>query len=130
VAIKRLDRQRLRTHAQSSTIADEIAVLKRLRHEHIVAFRDFQVGWRFPDALRWPPSLIDAPGRPFRGRGPPGPQFNERWVYIIVEYCAGGDLARYLRVYAPLEEALALSCLQQLGARPKPVGSLPVVQAP
>ena len=53
MAIKRLDRQRLRTHAQSNTIADEIAVLKRLRHEHIVAFRDFQVCIRDPGSLRW-----------------------------------------------------------------------------
>ena len=45
----------------------------------------------------------------------PRTQWDDRWVFLVMEYCGGGDLDRYLRQYGPLAEPLALACMQQLG---------------
>jgi uncharacterized membrane protein len=37
-------------------------------------------------------------------------------MYLIMEYCAGGDLAGYLRRSKRLPEAAAQALMQQLGA--------------
>ena len=120
VAVKRLDRQRI-TGRQGDWVVDEIALLKRVRHPHIVALQDFTVSVLMMMML--PMRMLTIAQR--RRRRTRDAQWSERWIYVVTEYCAGGDLAAYMRVHAPLAEPLALACLQQLGAVTRRRGRAP-----
>lgn len=47
----------------------------------------------------------------------------ERHVYLVLEYCAGGDLTHVLRTHGPTSEWRAQQYLSQLGARSASRGS-------
>lgn len=49
-------------------------------------------------------------------------QVTERHIYLILEYCAGGDLTHLLRRNGPLTEDRAQFFLVQLGALVPPSG--------
>ena len=43
------------------------------------------------------------------------PQKSEKFIYLILEYCGGGDLSRLIRKHGPLTEARAQGLMRQLG---------------
>ena len=43
-------------------------------------------------------------------------QRSARYIFLVLEYCDGGDVARYLRLHGPLGEAGARHVLRQLAA--------------
>ena len=43
-------------------------------------------------------------------------QWDSRQIYIIMEYCGGGDLSKYIKKHVKLPEKICKRFLQQLGA--------------
>ena len=43
-------------------------------------------------------------------------QKSEKFIYIILEYCGGGDLSRLIRKQGPLSESRSQSLMRQLAA--------------
>ena len=116
------------------SIRKEISVLKECNHPNIVRY----YGSYFKDDYLWVRASSTPPqaARPFHALPPahhlltrhpsflpracsrthPSPARSPRTrPQIVMEYCGGGDLDRYLRQYGPLAEPLALACMQQLG---------------
>lgn len=49
-------------------------------------------------------------------------QWDSDHIYLIMEFCAGGDLSRFIRLRRILPEKVARIFLQQLGKDPLPGG--------
>ncbi|XP_049270122.1 serine/threonine-protein kinase ULK3-like [Rhipicephalus sanguineus] len=81
VAIKCISKSSL-TKTATENLLTEIAILKRIKNEHIVELIDFQ--------------------------------WNQQFIYLIMEYCAGGDLHRFIRANKRLRESIVRKFLQQL----------------
>lgn len=81
VAIKCIAKSSL-TKSATENLLTEIAILKRIKNEHIVELIDFQ--------------------------------WNQQYIYLIMEYCSGGDLHRYIRANKRLRESIVRKFLQQL----------------
>lgn len=81
VAIKCISKSSL-TKTATENLLTEIAILKKIKNEHIVELIDFQ--------------------------------WNQQFIYLIMEYCAGGDLHRFIRVNKRLRESIVRKFLQQL----------------
>ncbi len=81
VAVKRVDKTKL-SKSESDNLVNEIALLKRLKHDHIVQMVDFS--W---DAAN---------------------------IYIVMEFCAGGDLSKFIKARTRLDERVCLAFLRQL----------------
>ncbi|CDQ56346.1 unnamed protein product [Oncorhynchus mykiss] len=94
VAVKCINKKNLaKSH---SLLGKEIKILKELKHENIVGLLDFQV-------------CVD---------------FQHRYemagcVYLVMEYCNGGDLAEYLHSKATLSEDTIRIFLQQIAGAMK-----------
>lgn len=83
VAVKCVLRSGLAKH-EVENIVNEISLLKRLKHDHVVAMKDF---------------ACDA-----------------NYIYIVMDYCGGGDLSHYIRNNTQLSEPVVKLFLQQLAA--------------
>ncbi|CAN8004883.1 unnamed protein product, partial [Ixodes hexagonus] len=81
VAIKCISKSSL-TKSATENLLTEIAILKKIKNEHIVELIDFQ--------------------------------WNQHFIYLIMEYCSGGDLHRYIRTNKRLRESIVRKFLQQL----------------
>ncbi|KAK8762583.1 hypothetical protein V5799_026150 [Amblyomma americanum] len=81
VAIKCISKSSL-TKQATDNLLTEIAILKKIKNEHIVELIDFQ--------------------------------WNQQFIYLIMEYCSGGDLHRYIRANKRLRESIVRKFLQQL----------------
>ena len=42
-------------------------------------------------------------------------QWNHEYMFLIMEYCSGGDLSRFIQLKRRLPETIAKKFLQQLG---------------
>ncbi|NXD06224.1 ULK3 kinase, partial [Nothocercus nigrocapillus] len=107
VAIKCVSKRSL-NRASVENLLTEIEILKAVRHPHIVELKDFQVG-RGPRAGR--------PGPPCSVQGASSglpPQWDSDHIYLIMEFCAGGDLSRFIRTRRILPEKVVRVFLQQL----------------
>ncbi|KAM6111751.1 serine/threonine-protein kinase ULK1 isoform 4-T4 [Pterocles gutturalis] len=121
VAVKCINKKNL---AKSQTLlGKEIKILKELKHENIVALYDFQaaVFVDIPpspmDWLRWPPRH---------------PQHESQLelansVYLVMEYCNGGDLADYLHTMRTLSEDTIRLFLQQIAGAMKMLHSKGII---
>lgn len=83
VAIKCVLKSRLSKSALDNLVS-EIAILKELKHEHIVEMRDFI--------------------------------WDDKYIYIIMEYCSGGDLSNLVKSRMRLSESVCQRFLQQLAS--------------
>ena len=111
VAIKAISLAKLDKRALSN-LESEISIMRRTRHPNIVRLLDIQVC-----VLR------------VFARGPMQPshtitlstalrilvQKSEKYIYLILEYCGGGDLSRLIRKKGPLSEQRTKELMRQLG---------------
>lgn len=81
VAIKCVLKSSL-TKSSVENLITEISILKKVKHAHIVEFKDFQ--------------------------------WDNTYIYLILEYCRGGDLSHFIRSKKRLPESVAQRFLQQL----------------
>lgn len=81
MAIKCISKTSL-TKSATENLLTEIAILKKIKHEHVVELIDFQ--------------------------------WNSGFIYLIMEYCSGGDLHRYIKLHKRLREVVVRKFLQQL----------------
>ena len=81
VAIKCIKKSGLAKH-EVDNIVNEISLLKKLKHPHIVVMKDF--AW------------------------------DANYIYIIMDYCGGGDLSQFIRKRSQLSEQTVKLFLQQL----------------
>lgn len=81
VAIKCVLKSSL-TKSSVENLITEISILKKVKHENIVEFKDFQ--------------------------------WDNTYIYLILEYCSGGDLSHFIRSKKRLPESVAQRFLQQL----------------
>uniref|UniRef100_A0A914VG34 non-specific serine/threonine protein kinase n=1 Tax=Plectus sambesii TaxID=2011161 RepID=A0A914VG34_9BILA len=85
VAIKCIDRRSaIATKISSDNIVSEIAILKRMKHRHIVQLLDFQ--------------------------------WDKKYIYLIIEFCGGGDLSSFIRLHQCLPERVAQKFFRQLAS--------------
>ncbi|XP_020954701.1 serine/threonine-protein kinase ULK3 isoform X1 [Sus scrofa] len=111
VAIKCVAKKSL-NKASVENLLTEIEILKGIRHPHIVQLKDFQVwtcggatpkeGWR-KDPLSKPPLCLSS-------------QWDSDNIYLIMEFCAGGDLSRFIHTRRILPEKVARVFMQQLAS--------------
>ncbi|TRY74661.1 hypothetical protein TCAL_00714 [Tigriopus californicus] len=91
----------------------EIKLLKHLKHDYIVEMLDFQILRR-----RRPFPFHQSPEMSARDPLPSIPSTASPWdsnyIYIITEYCGGGDLSRFIKARKCLPETLCRQFLQQL----------------
>ena len=83
VAVKCVWRSGLAKH-EVENIVNEISLLKKLKHDHIVVLKDFAC--------------------------------DQNYIYIVMDYCGGGDLSHYIRNNTKLSEPVVKLFLQQLGS--------------
>lgn len=81
VAVKCVEKASLSKSAIENLLT-EIALLKRLKHDHIVEMKDFM--------------------------------WDERYIFIVMEYCGGGDLSHWIKSRKSLPEKHVKRFLQQL----------------
>jgi serine/threonine protein kinase len=43
-------------------------------------------------------------------------QKSEKYIYLVLEYCAGGDLSKFIQAAGPFPEPVCRHFLRQLGA--------------
>uniref|UniRef100_A0A8D0PD57 non-specific serine/threonine protein kinase n=1 Tax=Sus scrofa TaxID=9823 RepID=A0A8D0PD57_PIG len=123
VAIKCVAKKSL-NKASVENLLTEIEILKGIRHPHIVQLKDFQVwtcggatpkeGWR-KDPLSKPPLCLSS-------------QWDSDNIYLIMEFCAGGDLSRFIHTRRILPEKVARVFMQQLA--PPATPALPGLPGP
>lgn len=110
VAIKAISLAKLDKRALSN-LESEISIMRRTRHPNIVRLLDIQVcvdvfarGPMQPShtiTLSTPPRILV--------------QKSEKYIYLILEYCGGGDLSRLIRKKGPLSEQRTKELMRQLG---------------
>jgi len=83
VAVKCVRKSGLSKH-EVDNIVNEISLLKKLKHPHIVEMKEF--AW------------------------------DSNYIYIIMDYCGGGDLSHYIRNNCQLSEPVVKLFLQQLAS--------------
>lgn len=142
VAIKCVNKRSL-NRASVENLLTEIEILKTIRHPNIVELKDFQVGWGLPGGAS-EPELLWLGSFPASQGCIPGAwcqqlgklvwvtlcvwdwlgwhwrclvawQWDSDHIYLIMEFCAGGDLSRFIRMRRMLPEKVARVFLQQLG---------------
>ncbi len=96
-AIKCISRKALNKTAEDLLI-NEIKLLKNIKHENIVEMFDFRVNKIifssfFNVFFKW----------------------DENYIYIVMEYCAGGDMSMFIRSRQQLTETRARPFVQQIG---------------
>ncbi len=70
LAVKCMDKGKVtKTRLSRDNVINEIAILKKLTHRHVVKLVDF----------RW----------------------DNRYIFLIMEYCSGGDLSHFIRCPPP-----------------------------
>ncbi|XP_075024204.1 serine/threonine-protein kinase ULK1 isoform X5 [Calonectris borealis] len=121
VAVKCINKKNL---AKSQTLlGKEIKILKELKHENIVALYDFQAAVFVDispspvDWLRWPPRHPEHESQPELANS----------VYLVMEYCNGGDLADYLHTMRTLSEDTIRLFLQQIAGAMKMLHSKGII---
>jgi serine/threonine-protein kinase ULK/ATG1 len=108
VAIKDISQEKL-THKLQENLESEISILKNHSHRNIVKLYAIEVRAAEEQVKE---ANAHAPRPTF-------PQRNERHIYIILEYCRGGDLQRFIKAQpAPsrLDEATARHFMRHLAA--------------
>lgn len=100
VAIKQVSREKLNlSQKHQENLESEISIMKTLQHPHIVRLFDVIVSVCVCVA-RLPISRI---------------QSTERHIYLIMEFCAGGDLAKFIRKHGAIPEVVAKRLALHLG---------------
>ena len=79
---------------------NEIKLLKHIKHENIVEMYDFQV------------NKIMKKNKQFYFLFS---KWDDNYIYIVMEYCAGGDMSMFIRSRQQLSEARARPFVQQIG---------------
>ena len=97
-AIKCINRKTL-TKTTGDLLINEIKLLKEIKHENIVEMYDFQVVKYYCNVKFYYFSC----------------QWDENYIYIVMEYCAGGDLSTLIRSRQRLPEARAQPFVKQIG---------------
>lgn len=106
VAIKCIERKRLNSKSVEN-LAREIELLKELNHEHIVKMLNFHVRETLSILKFIVKDNVISKFSTF--------QWDNTMVYIVIEYCSGGDLSHFISSKKVLNEYLARRCLQQIG---------------
>lgn len=111
VAIKAISLAKLDKRALSN-LESEISIMRRTRHPNIVRLLDIQVRVlsvfaRGPLQPSHTVTLSTSPRILV--------QKSEKYIYLILEYCGGGDLSRLIRKKGPLSEQRTKELMRQLG---------------
>ena len=100
VALKEIDVAKLNAKLRES-LESEIAVLRRVRHENIIRLHDIVRANDPAEGGRAPSSSSSSSSAP---------------MILVLEYCAGGDVAEYLRKVGRCREAVARRLVRQVAA--------------
>jgi serine/threonine-protein kinase ULK/ATG1 len=128
-AIKSVSKEKLSTN-KSTQSPQEIALMQRIQHPNIVRLYETKVrntsNSHTSNPLALPLAIcIDSSLTPLVCASlppfplvssvlPSPPQTTERHHYLILEYCAGGDLSKWIRRHGAIPEPQALYWLGQL----------------
>ena len=102
-AIKCINRKSLNKTTEDLLI-NEIKLLKHIKHENIVEMFDFQVEKKNCLPLLHRDIIFFF-------------QWDENYIYIVMEYCAGGDMSMFIRSRQQFTEARARPFVQQIGKK-------------
>ena len=102
VAIKCISIKRLKRKESKDNLITEIKLMKELKHRHIVKLIDFEVQYLWIMCIRYTSLFLHS-------------QWDKNYIYLIMEYCEGGDLFHFIRRREHLPEDIARKFLQQLG---------------
>jgi serine/threonine protein kinase len=86
-----------------------VKIMKQLQHVNIVRFIDIHV--RAAQPLEGRKCRADVCYLAFCCELN---QTTERHIYLIMEYCGGGDLSQYIKLHGPLDPVRARHLLRQL----------------
>ncbi len=91
--------------ASTENLLCEIKILKQIKHEYVVQLIDFQVIliinnqifisviYYFLHKIKW----------------------DDNYIYLIMEYCQGGDLSNFIRSRRTIPEKYVRKFIQQIG---------------
>ena len=98
VAVKYIKRSSL-TKRATDNLMTEIEILKRLKHRHIVELYDFEAR-KNNNSIYENRAIF---------------QWDAHGIYLIMEFCGGGDLSDFIRSRKTLPEKVARKFVRQLG---------------
>lgn len=140
VAIKEISTDRLNKKLKQS-LESEVSILKQIRHKNIVHLEDVVEVSRTVDPTGSVLGIVVSRSIAlFSAIISPQPASRDRksqhglllmqessYLYLVMEYCAGGDLAGYIRRCKRVPEVTACAVMRQLGAGLKELWSRQMV---